>query len=88
MKDRFDLEQEILQIKGYADNIRMVAEKMIDGDYDENYDRIFPSNIDTYVNALEGLATLLDMHSDKMFDTMSQCFQLDSYKKSVLEDKI
>ena len=82
MKDRFDLEQEILQIKSYADNIRMIANRMIGDDQNESID------IDFYWNALNGLAVLLDMHSDIMFDTMQQCFHLDSYKKSVLEDKI
>ena len=79
MKDRFDLEQEILQVKGYADNIRMTAERMIDDDYDSN------ANIDFYWNALNGIAVLLDMHSDVMFDTMQQCFKLDSYKNSLVE---
>lgn len=73
MKDRFDLEQEILQIKSYADNIRMTAERMIDDDHNGNID------IDFYWNALNGIAVLLDMHSDVMFDTMKQCFKLDSY---------
>lgn len=82
MKDRFDLEQEILQVKSYADNIRMTAERMINDDHDDNV------NMDFYWNALNGIAVLLDMHSDVMFDTMQQCFGLDSYKKSVLEDKI
>ena len=82
MKDRFDLEQEILQVKSYADNIRMTADRMINDDHDDN------ASIDFYWNALNGIAVLLDMHSDVMFDTMQQCFRLDSYKKSVLEDKI
>ena len=80
MKDRFDLEQEILQIKSYADNIRMTAERMINDDQNESI------NIDFYWNALNGIAVLLDMHSDVMFDTMQQCFQLDSYKDSLVED--
>ena len=82
MKDRFDLEQEILQVKSYADNIRMTAERMINDDHDGN------ASIDFYWNALNGIAVLLDMHSDVMFDTMQQCFKIDTYKKSVLEDKI
>ena len=82
MKDRFDLEQEILQIKSYADNIRMTSNRMIDDDQNKSID------IDFYWNALNGIAVLLDLHSDVMFDTMQQCFKLDSYKKSVLEDKI
>lgn len=80
MKDRFDLEQEILQIKSYADNIRMTANRMIDDDQNESID------IDFYWNALNGVAVLLDMHSDVMFDTMQQCFKLDSYKDSLVED--
>lgn len=79
MKDRFDLEQELLQIKSYADNIRMTAERMINDDHDGNV------NIDFYWNALNGIAVLLDMHSDVLFDTMQQCFKLDSYKDSLLE---
>jgi len=83
MKDRFDLEQEILQIKNYSEDIRMVVENLINNQYDS-------SNIDTdkYCNVLEGVATLLDMHSDKMFDTMSQCFKLDNYREAVLQDSI
>lgn len=80
MKDRFDLEQEILQIKSYADNIRMTSNRMIDDDQNESID------IDFYWNALNGVAVLLDMHSDVMFDTMQQCFKLDSYKDSLVED--
>ena len=80
MKDRFDLEQEILQIKSYADNIRMTAERMINDDQNESI------NIDFYWNALDGIAVLLDMHSDVMFDTMQQCFKLDSYKDSLAEN--
>jgi len=83
MKDRFDLEQEILQIKNYSEDIRMVVENLINNQYDS-------SSIDTdkYCNVLEGVATLLDMHSDKMFDTMSQCFKLDNYREAVLQDSI
>jgi hypothetical protein len=80
MKDRFDLEQEILQVKSYADNIRMTAERMINDDHNGTID------IDFYWNALNGIAVLLDMHSDVMFDTMQQCFKLDSYKNSLMED--
>ena len=80
MKDRFDLEQEILQVKSYADKIRMTSNRMINDDQNETID------IDFYWNALNGIAVLLDMHSDVMFDTLKQCFKLDSYKDSLLED--
>lgn len=80
MKDRFDLEQELLRIKSYADNIRMTVNRMINDDQNESID------IDFYWNALNGIAALMDMHSDVMFDTMQQCFKLDSYKDSLVED--
>lgn len=80
MKDRFDLEQEIMQVKSYADNIRMTSNRMINDEQNESID------IDFYWNALNGIAVLLDMHSDVMFDTMQQCFKLDSYKNSLMED--
>jgi hypothetical protein len=80
MKDRFDLEEEILQVKSYADNIRMTVNRMINDDNNESVD------IDFYWNALNGIAVLMDMHSDVMFDTLKQCFQLDSYKDSLVED--
>lgn len=83
MKDRFDLEEEILQIKNYSEDIRMVVENLINNQYDSSN-----IDVDKYCNVLEGVATLLDMHSDKMFDTISQCFRLDNYKEAVLQDSI
>ena len=80
VKNRFDLEQEIAQIRDYAHNVRMTANRMIDDDHNESVD------IDFYWNALNGVAALMDMHSDVMFDTLKQCFKLDSYKDSLVED--
>lgn len=83
MKDRFDLEQEIMQIKNYSEDIRMVVEDLLN--CQESIDDI---DTDKYCNVLEGVATLLDMHSDKMFDTMSQCFKIDNYREAVLQDTL
>ena len=83
MKDRFNLEQEIMQIKNYSEDIRMVVENLINNQYDSSN-----IDVDKCCNVLEGVATLLDMHSDKMFDTMSQCFKIDHYRKAVLQDAL
>ena len=77
MKDRFDLEQEILRITNYADDLRTIAENMIEDSINGT------GNADKYANAIEGVATLIEMQTNKMFDTMSQCFKLDNYKELV-----
>jgi hypothetical protein len=76
MKDRFDLEQEILRTTNYADDLRTISANILN-DYIEGV-----TDVDKYANAIEGVATLIEMHSNKMFDTMSQCFKLDNYKES------
>ena len=77
MKDRFDLEQEILRTTNYADNLRTVVENMLNDSIEGITD------VDKYANAIEGIAILIEMQSNKMFDTMSQCFKLDNYKELV-----
>jgi len=76
MKDRFDLEQEILRTTNYADDLRTVVENMLD-----SIEGI--TDVDKYANAIEGVAILIEMQSNKMLDTMSQCFKLDNYKELV-----
>jgi len=77
MKDRFDLEQEILRTTNYADNLRTVVENMLNDSIEGITD------VDKYANAIEGIAILIEMQSNKMLDTMSQCFKLDNYKELV-----
>ena len=77
MKDRFDLEQEILKITNYADDLRTVVENMLNDSIEGITD------VDKYANAIEGIAILIEMQSNKMLDTMSQCFKLDNYKELV-----
>ena len=75
MKDLFDLEQEILRTTNYADDLRTISANMLN-DYIEGV-----TDIDKYTNAIEGIAILIEMQSNKMLDTMSQCFKLDNYKE-------
>jgi hypothetical protein len=77
MKDRFDLEQEILRTTNYADDLRTISANMLN-DYIEGV-----TDVDKYANAIEGIAILIEMQSNKMLDTMSQCFKLDTYKELV-----
>jgi len=76
MKDRFDLENEIMRTTNYADDLRTISANMLH-DYIEGV-----TDVDKYTNAIEGIAILIEMQSNKMLDTMSQCFKLDNYKES------
>jgi hypothetical protein len=75
MKDRFDLENEINELTVYSDQLNMVSASILDSTDILDKDHI--------VNALQGISILLNLHSDKMFDTMKQVFRLDNYKELV-----
>jgi hypothetical protein len=70
MKDRFDLETEIMGLHSFIDNLGTLSEGILEQDL---------SN-DEVVNALEGLRVMLSLHTNKLMDTMSQCFKLDQYR--------
>jgi hypothetical protein len=76
MKNRFDLEHEIRQTHAYADQLDMVCDYLLN----ESSDKI---DVDHIVNTLTGLRILIDMHTDKLFDTMCQVCELDSYKETI-----
>jgi hypothetical protein len=79
MKDRFDLEQEIMQIMSFKEIVDTLAWRVMDSAEPLSEDRI--------VNALIGLSEMLDNHNVKMMDTMSQCFRLSEYRKHLPETK-
>ena len=70
MKDRFNLENEISFLHTFVENLGSLSEGVLERDLDK----------DEIVNAVEGLRVMLDLHINKLFDTMQQCFQLDQYK--------
>lgn len=72
MKDRFDLEEEIMKLFSFVDDIQATVAYLAETDTD-------PRIIDNVSNILLGTSTLLGLHADKMLDTMSQCFELDEY---------
>jgi hypothetical protein len=69
MKDRFDLENEIMSINTLADNLGLISEGIIE--YDLSREEI--------VNSIEGIRVLLNLQSIKLLDTMCQCLKLDQY---------
>lgn len=70
MKNRFDLEQEISTLYSYSEQLSGISEGILE--YDMSTDDV--------VNAIEGLRVMLDLHTQKMMDTLSQCFHLDQYR--------
>lgn len=70
MKDRFDLENEISHLYTFSEQLGSLSEGILEHDL---------SN-DEVVNVLEGLRVLINLHAQKLHDTMSQCFNLDQYR--------
>lgn len=71
MKDRFDLESEITFLYNFSTNLRTISEGILEHGLSR----------DEIVNALEGVAVMLDLQVNKLSDTMAQCFHLGSYHK-------
>jgi hypothetical protein len=69
-KDRFDLETEIMNLHTFIDNLGTLSEGILEHDLTN----------DEVVNAIEGLRVMLSLQTNKLMDTMSQCFKLDQYR--------
>jgi hypothetical protein len=74
MKDRFDIEEQIIRTGNYADQIRDLAEFMIENEGSYDFDRVH--------NALVGIAEMIDVHTDKMYNTMCYAMQLNQKNSS------
>jgi hypothetical protein len=72
MKDRFDLETEIMDIYNFASHIRSVSKAALESKISK----------DEIANALEGIAVLLELKSETLTDTMCQVLKLDEYRTS------
>jgi hypothetical protein len=73
MKDRFNLENEIMTIHTFAENLGTLSEGILEHDL---------SN-DEIVNAIEGLRVMMTLQANKLMDTMCQCLKLDQYRDSI-----
>lgn len=71
MKDRFDLEQEIMNISCLRFPLDTLAQRMLDGDVG-----MYEASI-----IISGVGGMLDLYSDSLHDTMSQVLRLDEYKQ-------
>ena len=74
MKDRFDLENEIMKLHSFIEDIDSVSNLLMDS---ENLDDDLS---DMASNALNGISVLMKLHAEKMLDTVSQIFKLDQYR--------
>ena len=73
MKDRFDLEEEIMKLYSFAEDLETVSNLIMES-------LEMSSEVqDKSVNVLIGIETMLKIHADKMMDTMAQCFKLIPY---------
>lgn len=75
MKDRFDLEQQIIRTSEYANQIRDLMEFMVENEFDQ----------DKTLNALIGIAVMIDIHTDKMYNVMCEALELDTLSKKTKE---
>jgi hypothetical protein len=72
MKDRFDLENEINTLFTFSDQLGTLSEGILEHNL----------STDETVNAIEGLRVILNLQTQKLHDTMSQCFRLDNYRET------
>ena len=74
--DRFDLENKINQTALFADQLRSIAGSVLEKDMSE----------DRLSNVLEGLAVLIELHTNETFEAFKQAFKLDNYKETTDAD--
>lgn len=67
--DRFDLENKITETHNFVDRLNDISYGILE---------IGMTN-DEIVNAVDGLAVLLKLHADKLFDVFTQVHKLDKY---------
>jgi len=77
MKDRFDLENEISELHNFVQRLDDLGYGVME----------LGITTDDTVNALSGLSVLLKIHAEKMFDTFTQAFRLDSYREKLQENQ-
>jgi len=71
MKDRFDLEADIMALWHTADDIKVIWESIYDSQINWTTDRI--------ANVLLGLEELVNARADRCFNTFEQVYQLNQH---------
>ncbi len=73
MPDRFDLEDKINHTYTFIDTLNDISYGIME---------VGMTN-DEIVNAIDGLAVMLKLHTQKLFDTFVQVHQLDGHKNFI-----
>lgn len=71
--DRFELENKINQTTNFADQLRSIAGAVLENNMSE----------DRLANVLEGLAILIELHTDETFEVFKQAFRLGNYSENL-----
>lgn len=72
--DRFDLESKITETHNFVDRMNDISYGILEVGMTD----------DEVVNAIDGLAVLLKLHADKLFDVFIQVHKLDQYNDQTL----
>jgi NurA-like 5'-3' nuclease len=71
--DRFELENKINHTTNFADQLRSVSKAVLEHNMSE----------DRLANVLEGLAVLIELHTNETFEVFQQAFRLDNYNENL-----
>jgi hypothetical protein len=75
MKNRFDLEQEIMGCWNITSDINDVFEYVMNGD-----GKLTPADRDRVANILLGMSQLYELKFNKLFNTFEQCVKTGEFK--------
>ena len=77
-KDRFDLENDIMNVWAVKDHLDKVIWRMIDHPEVMSEDQVW--------NHLESVKQSIDLHCEALMDTFCQVFQLNEYASQEMKD--
>ena len=77
MKDRFDLEHDIMNCWSVVDDVDLLMETIMDN---PKFSDIPPEVCDRIANSLMGIKELYEMRFDKLWHTFLDANKLDEYK--------
>ena len=77
-KDRFDLEQEIMNCWCVVDDLDMVMERVLDS---PKFASMPPELSDKIANLLIGMKELYEMRFDRLWETFLSSHELDEYNR-------
>ena len=77
MKDRFDLEHDIMNCWSVVDDVDLLMETIMDN---PKFNGIPPETCDRIANGLMGIKELYTMRFEKLWDTFRESHRLDEYR--------